>query len=29
MTPDGFAAYLKREYEEMASAAKIAGIVPG
>lgn len=28
MTPAGFAAYLKREYDEMSEAAKIAGIVP-
>ncbi len=28
MTPAGFAAYLQREYAEMATAAKIAGIVP-
>ena len=29
MTPAGFAAYLRREYDETAEAAKIAGIVPG
>jgi tripartite-type tricarboxylate transporter receptor subunit TctC len=29
MTPSGFAAFLKREYAEMAAAAKVAGIVPG
>ena len=28
MTSAGFAAYLKREYDEMAEAARIAGIVP-
>jgi tripartite-type tricarboxylate transporter receptor subunit TctC len=28
MTPAGFAAFLKREYDEMAIAAKAAGIVP-
>jgi len=28
MTSDGFAAFLKRDYDEMAEAARIAGIVP-
>ena len=28
MTPAGFSAYLRREYAEMAEAARIAGIVP-
>lgn len=29
MTPTGFGAFLRREYEAMAAAAKVAGIVPG
>ena len=29
MTPAGFSAFLKQEYDEMAEAARIAGIVPG
>lgn len=28
MTPAGFGAFLRREYEAMAAAAKVAGIVP-
>ena len=28
MTPDGFAAFIRTDYERMREAAKLAGIVP-